>query len=138
MVAIYLLLHLIANISSEASLVFTELKPVEFSVMVEDAELLRSGAPVFANGLYVGAVTDVQKTEKEDYSVNVQVSPFYRTLIRTKTVGLMSTPMLAEKKSADTILELLTLPEAETSKMLNSGGSINGFSSFESFWSSGA
>ena len=153
MIGIYLLVTLFSQFSTQSlTAAFTnqaqaaEQAPQVVSVSFTEVKGIQVGAPVVAKGQLIGNVTRITPKRKSDvaldakgnsksgFFVEVAVSPVYRAAIRRSTVALLANPLNSSDKPK-TVLEFLT-PPSDDNAPLTTDDKIQGFSSYEEFWSS--
>ena len=149
MIGIYLLVTLFSQFSTQSlTSAFTNQSqtPQVVSVSFTEVKGIQVGAPVVAKGQLIGNVTRITPKRKSDvaldakgnsksgFFVEVAVSPVFRAAIRRSTVALLANPLNSSDKPK-TVLEFLTPPSDDNSP-LTTDDKIQGFSSYEEFWSS--
>ncbi len=149
MIGIYLLVTLFSQFSTQSlTSAFTNQTqtPQVVSVSFTEVKGIQVGAPVVAKGQLIGNVTRITPKRKSDvaldakgnsksgFFVEVAVSPVFRAAIRRSTVALLANPLNSSDKPK-TVLEFLTPPSDDNSP-LTTDDKIQGFSSYEEFWSS--
>ena len=149
MIGIYLLVTLFSQFSTQSlTSAFTNQTqtPQVVSVSFTEVKGIQVGAPVVAKGQLIGNVTRITPKRKSDvaldakgnsksgFFVEVAVSPVFRAAIRRSTVALLANPLNSSDKPK-TVLEFLT-PPSDDNAPLTTDDKIQGFSSYEEFWSS--
>lgn len=150
MVGIYLLVTLLAQISSGApwGVAAHPVAPrTEVVVNVEKLNGVRVGAPVFVAGNKVGTVARVHvdatapaaPAKREDnggaFALDLSISSEFRNMLKSGTVAVIAPTMTVSQSRPQVVVELFVPPNS--GEQLKDGAKIRGYTSYEKFWADG-
>ena len=96
---------------------------------------LQTGAPVVINGEMIGTVSSILQTQKRSKVVSLvslKISPQHRTLMRSGTVAIVSSPLSLSRVQSEIVVKLV-LPQGANAPALSDGERIDGYSSYREY-----
>lgn len=116
-----------------------QMGPAYLAVQFQQLNGVTVGSPVLVEGQLVGSVSQIveveEKAKSAAFTVQVNINPSHRSLMREGTVGLITSPLAGVRSKPETVIEFL-VPSSHSGKLLKEGSAVLGFSSLVEFWSS--
>lgn len=131
----------ISAVAAPVSATHKSTKSCDLAVKLDKLNGIRPGSPVVASGKLIGTVESIVSPEQEGrradcrYEVSIDLTDGSHPALREGTVALVSSPMTPKDSTPDVVVELMV---PERGSILPVGARIQGFSSFEHFWSASA
>lgn len=116
------------------------------SIVLDDLHGLTAGRPVVLKGEQIGRVHSIGSVQAHalldardghqalpsQYTVEIELDDVYRSVVKTETVALVTSPRTVGRANGEPVVELFVMNDA--APLAGDGIRIPGYSSYEAFW----